>query len=392
MKNTKNDIVYCGVNREKIKNAKPKLNDEVLRLQNKFIFERYRVMKRKNSGQPMPWTTDPILRDYRFTNVFREDDRESKYLIENISKHPTMSLENKVYNTILFRSYNKWETLKRIGAPFDWDNLDVDSVYETIKNESAKDPKYVWFTNAFNTGGLKRAAGSETIVTKLKEGDPALDVDYDDLPLYLMVKSDKYYADTFSATKIEGEKYVQDNPEYRLIVRDDQNIPLRIVKLIARLKKQNLYEQILTTADQKECYSVLNSVKGFGAFLSYQIFVDLTYIPGFKFSENEFTISGPGCSLGLSYLFEDMDGMNDEEALFWWRDNIVRVWKDNGLEHDVESLLDDRAPHDRHINIMSSENIFCETSKYVRAARGTGRPRNKYKPTEEKSTLSVLLD
>lgn len=387
MRNTVHDVPYCGCRLEKIQTAQPKLNEEVLRLHHRWFFERYRIKKRKDAGEPQPWTTDPVLRDFRFTNVYREDDRESKYLIQNIST-ADMDFENKFYNTLLFRSYNKWETMKRIGGPFNWDKIDIPTVFDNLKRIEREDPNYVFFTNAFNTGGLKRASGSETIITTWSdERLVAENVDFDKIPMFVMIKPNKTYSDLFMAPKIEAEAYVAANPQYRLIVRQDQNIPLRIVKLVQRLYAERFHEKVLGAKDQKECYDIISSVRGYGNFLAYQIFVDLTYIPGFKFSENEFTVSGPGCSLGLSYLFDDKDGMTDEEALFWVRDNIESVWEREGLEYDLESLLDDRLPEDRCLNIQNLENSFCETSKYVRAVRGTGRPRNKYKPYQELSTL-----
>lgn len=387
LKNTEFDVPYCGCRVEKIQTAQPKLNPEVVRLHHQWIFERYRIKKRKDAGELQPWTTDPVLRDFRFTNVFREDDRESRYLIDRISKAP-MSFENKFYNTLLFRSYNKWETMQRIGGPFDWEQIDIPEIFDKLKQIEREDKNYVFFTNVFNTGGLKRASGSETIVTTWSDERLASEnIDFDKIPMFVMIKPNKTYSDLFMAPKIEAEAYVAANPQYRLIVRQDQNIPLRVVKLVKRLHTERFHEKVLAAKDQRECFDVLSSVRGFGNFLAYQIFVDLTYIPGFKFSENEFTVSGPGCSLGLSYLFDDKDGMTDEEALFWVRDNIETVWEDFGLETDLESLLDDRDEYDRCLNVMSLENVFCETSKYVRAVRGTGRPRNKYKPFRETSTL-----
>ena len=40
-----------------------------------WVAERERIRVRKESGQPFPWTDDPILATYRFCNVRREDDR-----------------------------------------------------------------------------------------------------------------------------------------------------------------------------------------------------------------------------------------------------------------------------------------------------------------------------
>jgi 5-hmdU DNA kinase, helical domain len=46
--------------------------------------ERERIRHKKEADDPKPWTTDPILRTYRFCNVRREDDRVTKWINNNI--------------------------------------------------------------------------------------------------------------------------------------------------------------------------------------------------------------------------------------------------------------------------------------------------------------------
>jgi hypothetical protein len=46
--------------------------------------ERESIRKLKASGNPPPWTTDPILQKYRFCNVRRIDDRVSQWLLANV--------------------------------------------------------------------------------------------------------------------------------------------------------------------------------------------------------------------------------------------------------------------------------------------------------------------
>jgi len=55
----------------------------------------------------------------------------------------------------------------------------------------------------------------------------------------------------------------------------------------------------------------------------------------------------------------------------------------NSLETDLETLFDHLPKHDRCLNVMMLENSMCELQKQTKAKRGTGRPRNKYKPTNE---------
>lgn len=40
-----------------------------------WINERHQIYLNRKAGKPWPWTTDPILQEYKFTNVFRQLDR-----------------------------------------------------------------------------------------------------------------------------------------------------------------------------------------------------------------------------------------------------------------------------------------------------------------------------
>lgn len=152
------DIMYCGVDEEKIKNAKPILNEEVLRYHHLYLTERHEIYKKKEI-EKLPqdeWTEDEVFKNYRFTNTKRELDRESKWLIKNISTNSELTLEEKVLNSILFRTYNKSSTSKLFGNYIkDFDKLDIDAMREIFKAYAEENPKYVFFTPAFNTGGIK---------------------------------------------------------------------------------------------------------------------------------------------------------------------------------------------------------------------------------------------
>lgn len=45
-----------------------------------FIVERHAIYERRARGQSAPWTTDPILAEYRFCNVYRELDRVTQWI------------------------------------------------------------------------------------------------------------------------------------------------------------------------------------------------------------------------------------------------------------------------------------------------------------------------
>ena len=58
-------------------------NDDVLRYYFYFINERMKIFWRRCEGKAT-LTDDPILRKYKFTNVYRALDRVSQYLIRYV--------------------------------------------------------------------------------------------------------------------------------------------------------------------------------------------------------------------------------------------------------------------------------------------------------------------
>ena len=327
MRNKPADTLYCGVDKERIKKAQPVLNERNLLYLYNFIKRRYVIHLRKDVlKKDPPWTTDQVLRDFRFTNSRREHDKESKWVIEHIANNPELSYEDKLLNVILFRLYNKHETAELISMPFkfsqtpDWNPEWYRSLFEAALVE---DPKRVFFTAAFHTVGMKN-----------------------------------------TLKRVTGESYA----------------PMRILKFIKILINEGLVDDIKACVNQQEVYQTLTDYNGIGRFLAYQFYVDMTYIAEFPFSENEFTVAGPGCVMGLNYLFENRDGMTYEECLFWLRDNLDRLFVEElGKDWDAKRVFWDLPEEDRCFNVMSLENCFCELSKYIRAKDGTGRPRKRYR-------------
>ena len=57
------------------------INDPVMAFFN-FCKERGNIRLKRESGASFPWTDDPIFQKGRFLNVFREDDRGSKAILQ----------------------------------------------------------------------------------------------------------------------------------------------------------------------------------------------------------------------------------------------------------------------------------------------------------------------
>ena len=331
------DKLYCGVNRALIRAANPKYNFENMQRFYDFVTERYKIHLRKDVlHKEAPWTNDGVLQQYKFCNVRREHDRQSQYIIKNISTNPCLSLEDKIVNSFYFRAWNNWDTMKDLGGPWTAKDLyssqmkqQIRPIYQELATE---DPDRKWWSSAYNQGGTKQAW-----------------------------------------------RYPNQNEK----INKEYDMPLRVFHIGPWLKEHNTVEKLLNANDQKVAFEAIKEIQGFADFLAYQVFVDLAYIKEFPFSENEFVIAGPGCKKGLDYLFDDYDGMSPEEALFWLRDNVdslfSQVAEDNKRSWDPKELFVDLPKYDRCLNIMSLENCMCELSKYIRTIEGTGRPRVKYK-------------
>lgn len=337
MRTKSRDKLYCGVNRISIRVANPKYNLENMRRFYDFVTERYKIHLRKDVlHKEAPWTNDGVLQQYKFCNVRREHDRQSQCIIKNISTNPCLSLEDKIVNSFYFRAWNNWDTMKDLGGPWAAKDLyssqmkqQIRPIYQELATE---DPDRKWWSSAYNQGGTKQA-------------------------------------------------WRYPNPNEK--INKEYDIPLRVFHIGQWLKEHNTVEKLLNANDQKAAFEAIKEIKGFADFLAYQVFVDLTYIKEFPFSENEFIIAGPGCKKGLDYLFDDYDGMSPEEALFWLRDNVDHIFSKimapNGQYWDPRELFIDLPEYDRCLNIMSLENCMCELAKYIRTIEGTGRPRVKYK-------------
>src|SRR5439155_25148588 len=86
----------------------------------RFAAERQAIFFRRFRGSPPPWTEDPILQEYKFTNAYRASDRVSQYLIRHVIYDGDQSLDEMFFRIVLFKLFNKittWERLtKELGA------------------------------------------------------------------------------------------------------------------------------------------------------------------------------------------------------------------------------------------------------------------------------------
>ena len=84
-----------------------------------FMNERHRIYVKKEIGAPKPWTTDKILQTYKFTNIFRELDRDTIWVRQNIREPLRDDPELLLFNVALFRQTGGTEGWQGIVRRFD---------------------------------------------------------------------------------------------------------------------------------------------------------------------------------------------------------------------------------------------------------------------------------
>lgn len=112
-----------------------------------WMTERNRIRAHKESGAPKPWTTDPLLRDYRWCNVCRMNDRVSRWLITNwyyVRHDPVHQLLDALYARLI----NWPDTLAEIS-----ESRTPCEAWRILRARAARGEKV--FTGAYVVPGVK---------------------------------------------------------------------------------------------------------------------------------------------------------------------------------------------------------------------------------------------
>lgn len=116
-----------------------------------FMFERQKVYLRKEANKAKPWTSDKILQQYRFCNIYREQDRVTKWIANNW-REPNEADPDLWFAMVIARYINLPSTLKTLKYPAPWNaNKFEDTVVDIMKrNQKVFNSAYI-----IPTGGTK---------------------------------------------------------------------------------------------------------------------------------------------------------------------------------------------------------------------------------------------
>ena len=238
-----------------VKRSLPKAN-KVYDSYWKFATERQNIFyKRLESPQSYPWTNDPILQKYKFTNAYRATDRVSQYLMFDVILKGSQKKDEVLFRIILFKLFNKIETWKYL-------------------KEKIGEIKYCDFNFTLFAATLKMARSSG-------------------LPIY----SNAYIM--ASGKSFFNHEFKHENH----------------LRLLEKMMKDNLVETLSECYSMKEGYEKLLSYPSIGTFLAYQYITDINYSEITHFSEMEFVKAGPGAIDGIKKCFNDLGDFSEEDII-----------------------------------------------------------------------------
>lgn len=250
-----------------------------------FLQERMNIFWNKCSGEDSFLTKDPILKKYKFTNVYRACDRVSQYLINTVI-YKDLDLytpQDVLLRILFFKIFNKvetWEYIEQNYGNITYDNFDVDYICKLL---SQRQINYPIFNNAYMMSGSHRL--------------------YNEYP----TKHEKW---------------------------------LNMVK--SEFIKNRLIENILKASSLEEIYNILKKCSFIGEFLSYQYAIDFNYSPYVNFDENSFVKAGIGAIRGIKKCF-DSYGESYEDAILYTYNHLYDYMYKYGF--DKFKPLPGREPH-----------------------------------------------
>jgi hypothetical protein len=233
---------------------------------------RQHIFEQRMAGDPGPWTSDPILTQYKFCNAFRASDRVSQFLIRDvIYDGGTYTPESALLRIVLFRLFSKpstWHALEDTLGPITSDTFADDRI------DTALDDLY---------------ARGETIYTN---------------------------AFILCANKAYGHDRKHRNH----------------LALIRAMRSSRLAKLVAGAGGLSDIYQALIDYPLLGRFMGYQLAIDINYSELTAFDENEFTVAGPGAERGIRKCFLDTGGRKPEEIIAWMVDHQEEECERLGLE------------------------------------------------------------
>ena len=272
-----------------------------------------------------PWTDNKLLNDYKFTNVYRELDRNTVWLIDNVI-NKKLDPKNTLWKIIVFRYFNKPELFDFMKGIPDFRNYNEKKFNKKVlqyKNKSGR-----VFTDAYMINPPKAPEDRE-------------------LGLEL------FYCKQITRLHNKMNKIIWKGYE-------EIDDPAKFNKLLV-----------------KELHCIAN-------FLAYEIYCDLCYTTWFKWDENDFVNVGPGAKFGLELLFPIVKkDKKYDYRLKYLRDTSdfwFKTFKYPMKYYNRNNKNDYKSEFAKRMTLRTIEHSLCEYSKFWKMQLNVGKPRQKFVP------------
>lgn len=238
----------------------------------RFAAERQAIFFRRLNGENPPWTRDPILSDYKFTNVYRSSDRVSQFLIRHVIYEGEQDPKEIVFRIILFKTFNKietWKLLEEELGQISWREYDF-RVYDQILTRTQQSKKSIYSAAYIMPSG--RSSFGHTVKHR------------NHLNLLQQMMND--------------------------------GLPARI-------------------SDAKSMHDIFDLLRGYpmiGDFLAYQYATDINYSTMTNFDEMSFVMPGPGARDGIKKCFLDVGGLSEVDLIKLMTDRQEKEFERLGLK------------------------------------------------------------
>lgn len=287
----------------------------------KFAEQRQYIYIQRLLGEPEPWTNDPILLNNKFTNVFRASDRVSQDLLyqQYLAPNEMDGAEDKILRTLIFRSFNLPETYSLL-----------EQAVGEINMETFDWKKYSDVLDYPRAQGVTMFSGA------------------------YIIRSPKGHGHTVKHTAL--------------------------LHLINDMLEDDFPKKALQAPTLGELYELVRKYENFGPFLSYQMAIDLNYLPEFEHDENSFVVPGIGAVRGLKKMFPGIR----QPCLA----SMIRYIKDNQYDLALFAGYNPPVLFGRDLHMIDIQNLFCEVDKYTRvshphlsAGKRTARIKHRFHPS-----------
>ncbi len=137
-----------------------------------YTWEREVIRIVKERGGDKPWTKDPVLARYKFTNIRRRDDRVSRWIIEHLIE-PNEKREDLWFTLLIARLINWPPTLQHLldekmlpCSPVEFSPTKFSESVEKFRATSAKSYSgaYMVYPTRLSPGGVKSLALAKHII------------------------------------------------------------------------------------------------------------------------------------------------------------------------------------------------------------------------------------